>query len=659
MSIVPTLSVLLTWAVLALGFAAVGILFLNRLGGPLEPSWQYVFCGIWTGFSLLTAGLMLWHFFYAANELALAVFAGVAALALICERRWFAMVLRVPFGWPFALIAGLFAVWTANHAIAHGGYDDYEYEFQAIRWFHEYPIVPGLANLNRRIGFNNSHHLFAALLSAGPLRGAVNHVFNGFFVALVSIFTLNELGKLAKGTSGSPERSLFSAVLFCPCASLVLFGPFGSMLPTMKADVFVCVATISLAILFLRWASAPAEIAMSRALAATTLLIGCVIPGVKLSGSVFCLSIVAVVIVRLSRRNVTKLRNYRVIAAALAAGAVLLVSVPVRGAILSGYPFFPSAALGFNVDWRVPVPLADLEHAIVTSFARLPTTREAQPERARWGQEAAAERASLANLKTYFDPHPLLGGPWVRNWAVSILITDRVTMLLPFILMATSIPSLFVGGSRAREHRIGPPAWAYATIAAASVAALVFWFIEAPSMRFAMAYVWMLFASILGWAAQRQGRQWSWTASLAGLTLILAAMAAVLLDNPHLQSAERLRVLVLLFFAGCWFASFIFVRTAKPRLLGALCLLPALFQHSEGLVDGGRAGARSMLWIKYFPHRAPATLLLRTCSGLGVYQNYSDFETPLPSTVDFNPLLQLRTARLEDGFVLRDCRPPK
>ena len=117
MSIVPTLSVLATWAVLALGFAAIGILFLNRLGGPIGPSWQYVFCGIWTGFSLLIGGLMLWHFFLPVNGIALAVFASASALALIRERRWFAGVLRVPCGRGFAVIAGLFTVWTANHAL--------------------------------------------------------------------------------------------------------------------------------------------------------------------------------------------------------------------------------------------------------------------------------------------------------------------------------------------------------------------------------------------------------------------------------------------------------------------------------------------------------------------------------------------------------------
>jgi hypothetical protein len=670
MSIVPTLSVLATWAVLALGLAAIGILFLNRLGGPVEPSWQYVFCGIWAGFSLLTGGLMLWHFFLPVNGIALVVFACAAALALICERRWLAGVSRVPCGRGFVLIAGLFTVWTANHALGRGGYDDYEYEFQAIRWYHEYPIVPGLANVHGRLGFNNSHHLFAAMLSIGPLRGAVNHVFNGFFVTLVCVFILNEIRDLAKGTQGSSKRSLFAAVLFCPCASLVLFGPFGSMISTLKADVFVCVATVSLTILFLRWAAAPAELAASRVLAATMLLIGCVIPSVKLSGAVFSLSIVAVVIVRSIRRSPTKPRYHPVIAASLAAGAVMLVLVPARGIILSGYPFFPSTALGFNVDWRVPVTLADLERTIVTSFARLPITPEAEPERTRWERQSRGERGALVGGRTTFDPQTLLGTPWLWNWALSLPISDRMTILLPFILLAASIPLLFVG----RRQEPGnseedPPAWAYATIAAASIAALIFWFIEAPAARFAMADVWILFASILGLVLYRPGAQWNRIASLAVLTFILAAIAVFVFDNPHievderlrvLEREERLRVLPMLAFAGCWQLAFVCMRTAKPRFLAALCLLPALFQHGERLVYGGRTGVRPMLWINYVPDRPPATLVRRTCSGLGVYQTvHPAFETPLPNTQYFDSRLQLRTARLEDGFVIRDCSTPK
>src|SRR5271157_1130431 len=116
MSMVLTLAVLGTWAILAVGLSAIGVFFFNRLGG-IEPTWYHLYYAIWAGFALLIASLMLWHFFLPVNNRALITFASLAALALIFERRWFASVVRLPFSWFFAGIVSVFAIWTANHAL--------------------------------------------------------------------------------------------------------------------------------------------------------------------------------------------------------------------------------------------------------------------------------------------------------------------------------------------------------------------------------------------------------------------------------------------------------------------------------------------------------------------------------------------------------------
>jgi hypothetical protein len=68
-----------------------------------------------------------------------------------------------------------------------------------------------------------------------------------------------------------------------------------------------------------------------------------------------------------------------------------------------------------------------------------------------------------------------------------------------------------------------------------------------------------------------------------------------------------------------------------------------------------------MLWLNV-PHLRrpipPALILRRTRSGLEIYETTwlpTLFETPLPNTMYFDPFLQLRTARMKDGFrVIRD-----
>ncbi|HME33032.1 MAG TPA: hypothetical protein VKG65_09800 [Terriglobales bacterium] len=559
----------------------------------------------------------------------------MAALALIIERRWFASVLRLPFNWRFAVAVIVFAIWTANHALAGGfGYDDYLYEFQATRWFHEYPIVPGLANLHGRIGFNNSHHLFAAMLSAGLWRGAVNHIFNELFVVLTCVFLLDAVWDLAKGTKGSLERSLFLALLLCPCVGLVSFGYLGPMLSTLKADVFVAAATAVLACLFLRWTAAPPGSSDSAVLAATTLVVGAVIPSVKISALVFCGFIVAVVAFRSVLQLTLGLQRRRMIVGALVVGAVLAISFPIRGIVLSGYPLYPSTALRLNVDWRVPVAQAEADRVVITNCARLRPT---------------------------YDPREASGWLWIPEWARSTAITDRINIVLPLVLTPVCIPLLFVprqGALSGVSMENAPPGWAYATLACASVATLVVWFILAPAGRYAIVDMWILFAAVFTWGVQKQRGGWNWKAPLIGQALTLPVAAFVLLYYLHISGANRLHVLVVLTFAALWMICFGFFRKANPRLLAAVCLLLALFQYAESsaacLLQERYADLISILWINVceLPHRMPPTPVLRqTRSGLTIYEAVrSTFETPLPSTPNFNPFLQLRTTRIKDGF---------
>jgi hypothetical protein len=641
-SFAPTLLVLLTWAVFAICLAAIGVLFLERLDGEVEPSWTHVFCGIWVGFALLTAALLIWHFFLPVNERALAVLAGAAIVALTLEKAWFVRLFRIPLKWQFAGCALLLAAWMANHALGPGGYDDYQYEFQAIRWYYEYPLVPGLANLHGRLGFNNSHHLVAAMLSVGPWKGAVNHVLNGFFFTLTLIFILDAIRDLANGARTSLDRSLFTALMLCPCTNLVLFGPSGSMLSTLKADVFVCIASAVLASLFLRWAATPSCTPTSRVLAATIVLIGCVVPGVKLSGTVFCLSLVAVVVV-LCFRKFTEVRKQKVVIAAVLVGVVLVALVPIRGIVLSGYPFFPSSIFGLSVEWRVPVPLVEHERSVIGVWARV---------------SAASE---TLRLRAHAEGDAFLREPWLRDWATSLVLSEGANIVLPLGLTLALTVLLLLRRRQTRARVEGAsPGWAFACIVFASVAALIVWFLQAPAVRFAIVNVWILLGAILSWTVLQNATKVSSRAPRKRSTFVLAAITVLFAILYSYSSGVGEHLLILVMLGGSWVIGFSIGRTTSLRLAMALCLMPALFQSACFLARGGYSAARSLLWIHLFSHRTPEPLLKKTCSGLIVYDaDYPDFQTPLPNTQFFNPMLRLRTGRLADGFILRDCGAAK
>ncbi len=459
---------------LVVAFGALGGLLFDRIG-RIEASWAHLYDSIWAGLALTVLGLVVWHFFLPVSA-ALGPFASLSVAAIVVERRWFRPLLQIRSHLPIALGAFALVVWTANHSLAGGGMDDYNYEFQAVRWFFDYPLVPGLANLHGRLGFNNSHHLLAALLSAGRWAGHVNHLVNGFVVALALVYVLVAMVRVAR-RPGPPETvSLFAAVLFAPTIGLVLFGIFGPAISTLKADVAVTAGVVILSCVFLRFACAAPGTPEYRVSAATAILVGCLLVTVKLSAAAFCAVILCVVLFRVARdfrRTAASDVFPRLPMFAAAAGAVLVGGFLLRGVILSGYPLYPSSVFGLNVDWRVPPALVEADRVFIKTWAQLRPT---------------------------YDMAHVTGQAWVRGWLHSLILTQKLSIILPLVLLVV------IGqGFRQRESDPFPGMWGLAVLVGGSMLALLVWLTQAPAARFASVYFWIPLACAVV-ACRGQGR---------------------------------------------------------------------------------------------------------------------------------------------------------
>jgi hypothetical protein len=483
------------------------------------------------------------------------------------------------------------------------------------------------------MGFNNSHHLFAAMLSVGLWSGAVNHIFNGLFIVLACVLLFSGLRDLAGGDKGCLYRSFLPALLLCPCVGLVSFGFAGSMLATLKADAFVAAATAVLACLFLMWATASSGSGESAVLTATIVSLGAVLSTVKISAIVFSAFVVVVVVVRELRHRTEKGRRRRMVYGALVVAGVLAVCFPIRGIILSGYPLYPTTAFGVNVDWKVPAAQADAERAYIKSCTYFRAT---------------------------YDPKEVSGWKWLSDWAETIARYDRINLLLPLFLTLISLPMMIARprGEIPAKADGTPPGWAYATLACASIGSLIVWFLQAPAGRFVIVQVWILFAAVLISGLRRQRDRWHWKAVSIGFAITLALAVLILMYWLRIPGELRVHVFELLVFAALWMFLFGSLRSARPRLLALVCLLSVILQYGERWAED-IAGKRyrelgSMLWLNVSQlHRRPPpkAVLRRTYSGLEIYNaHHSIFETPLPNAGHFNPYLQLRTGNMKDGF---------
>ncbi len=463
-ALMAALAIVLTWLVLALTFASIGALYCRRFV-DLLPSFGNLWLTVLIGFSLSISGLLLWHFFLPVNGTAVSAFLAISLLSLVLERRWWNRVFRHPISvWPVLLVA-VFSLWTANHALAPGKLDDLWYEVAAVRWYHDYPVIPGLANLNGRIGFNNSHHLLCALLASTPWRGGVNHLFNGFFLVLLFgaiVFSFRSF--LRPGSVTSSAERILPAYLG-PVIGHVLFGLLGMSLSTLKVDSAVTIiAFVSTFWLFMLFESQgrPEWAAYGSVL----ILLGATAVTLKLSSIFFCGIVLSATLAYLVFGWRTLPRRSRFfLLTSFGIASLTIGSFILRGILLSGYPAYPSTLMAASIDWRVPVRMALAEQVDVTAAARL---------------QIGYNYADLAR-------------PWFANWASQTVVNEKFTLLLPLILILT------LGPYAVWTHR--HPSWRQAAphliLIVASISAAVACFRLAPAARFAEAYFWIPAACVI------------------------------------------------------------------------------------------------------------------------------------------------------------------
>lgn len=367
--------ILATWLICITTFFGIGLLARLVLVGRSEPTGLTPFACAWCGFSLSIGILQIWHLVLPINSVATMSLIIVGLWGIVSSanevRKLFRHVAREK---KLVVAFIIFAVWAANRGLGEGGYDDIGYEWPSVHWIGKYSIVPGLANLNQRFGFNNAHHLLAASMNFGPLEGRVNHALLGTFVILLAAQILWALGCFSRGRL--PKQGfLFTLAFIAPCFVMLLFGMFGPMFSTLKADILIIAAALAAVSLLVNSMdrspvdqidkSVPNDSAF---ILFTVVVLGAAIVTVKLSALIFSMGLMIAAVL------ITRDRHFRirraVIVAAFAVASVLLATWLIRGGIISGYPLYPSRMITLPVSWRVMPSVADGEYTFIKSWGR-------------------------------------------------------------------------------------------------------------------------------------------------------------------------------------------------------------------------------------------------------------------------------------------------
>jgi len=554
----------------------------------------------WTGFALITGILQLYHFFRPIDSLALILLIALALAGLLWNYSALLQRSNVPtfqrsnaLSQPSNLLtfklANVFLVFLAAALIAFRSaaptehYDTGLYGAQAIRWFSTYPLLPGLGNVLGQLGFNSSIFLCMAALNHGPWRDLTHHFFVGFLLAALSasiipaalrVFRGNRVSYSAPGATENKKVSAsdwFPTFLFLPAAIWAATGKLSGANTDLPTTV-VCLAASFF--LFRALAAAPSPLARhsersEESLFASpqlSLLIAMLLFSLavtfKLSSLVFAFTGWLVSFFALCFSPTPQKKRFALAAVILSAAIVLPWIC--RGLILTGYPFFPSTALGIPVDWKVPAAIAEVQADFARSFARIPQIPLGDTSAFRWLR------------------------PWFRE-----LIREREGFLIPlFFVLAGALVAIF------KAKRNAFPRWFWLLLP--SLAGILFWFFEAPAIRFGEPAIWTAAATLGTFAALH------------------------LLDAPVKNRIFLFALLLLTAWA------------AHPRLLWNSYFRPSIDVRA------------------FLPLPQPQVLPHRTASGLTIYvpvESNQCWDAPLPCSPYFTDTLRLRhPGKIQDGF---------
>lgn len=396
------------------------------------------------GIAILTFVLMTGHFFVPlqSTENLAALLPGVLCFVVLLRPRLFIelLVLALAIWWAVQLSR------TSYESFDHGSY-----HLPSVVWNIVAPVIPGLANLNTRFGFNSSIFILAAGLNIPALGGwSLAFLTTALIEGMIAADLLLSIAQ-AKETVTK---------LYCVLSVVILlFEPRWLLQPSyLSPDPVIAMGVLYAVLLFLEKRTPalliliPFLITIKLSAAPLLLLLDWTGKTTSATPSQFLRT--------LWNRAV---KQYKV--AAIVGMAFICIWL-VRNVVLSGYLVYPVALTKLPVTWAVGKARTEDAATWITDFARMP------------------DEAWKKNL----------GLRWVRPWLSRMYLDER----------ARSAAEMFCAGLLLLcwKRALRTVDW---QLIGALAAALLYWFIIAPDVRFGAGFIFAAGFAMLAYSIDAIG----------------------------------------------------------------------------------------------------------------------------------------------------------
>lgn len=322
-------------------------------------------------------------------------------------------------------------------------YDNYLYQAQILRYYEEYGLIKGMANINTRVGFNNSVYALMALFSYKDIYGFSLHIVNSAFCLFMGIYAIHGLCGVFK------EKNYVSAGLKGAVIAYIFYNV--QTLGCIGTDISAGLLGFLILILFAEETEQNNRNSFVYGLLA--LLIVYMIT-IKVS------MIMLAVLILYPAFLMIKSKQTRRIVVFLLSGCVIIVPWLIRNVLITGWLLYPFPALDlFDVKWKIPYISAVYEQDLIKGWARIQTSK-------------------------VYETLQLGFAEWFPIWFRGQLLRYRLLIyacVLSFVYEA--IQSIF--GLLKKDGEI----LRWLILKTAVAAGILYWLLSAPDIRFGWHYL--------------------------------------------------------------------------------------------------------------------------------------------------------------------------
>ena len=448
------LSVLLDWLIIAITSYTVGYGFLRLMsiciGREVSAGKNANVLRLLIGFMLTNVYAEIWSIFSPVNMWAVYILVFITlVIAYMCKQDM-AETVNISKAPKPAVIASVAVILLMAYGSSRGymHYDTTLYHASAIRWIEEYGVVPGLANLQSRYGYNSAEFAHNALYSFKWYTGRSLHCTTGF-LAMVSAHLLYDK-ELFTG------RRTIQSVDFVRIGLLYYLGVLFAQMVSPASDYVANLLIFDILILMLGRVKDRTLPADHYVLISLLAIYGITVKVSLAPMVLICLIPFVYYIIK---------KDVRSILFCIVSGLVIAMPYFIRGYILSGWILYPSTLIKLgNPDWQVPIGEAQYDAKEISMWGRGIT------DATKWSE------VTLTN--------------WIPSWFAALDTVEKalITAVIASTVVLVAI-EIRLGLSKNRRGLQRYNILLELPIAWIMLLGVVTWFVGAPLVRYGLGFI--------------------------------------------------------------------------------------------------------------------------------------------------------------------------